>query len=254
MVVLLVAGCTQPPSSEGRAVDYLATQAADMDAAGQALVARAVAAHGRDLQSWPSSQAPLAEDLAPSSLPAAIHGLVATGRSEFAQAVWDAHDGEQFGNPASLADDMLAAHALLVNEFNASEARLSAAVDRIAAAQAPDGGWRFDGSTIGEVDETAWALMALVAADALADHQAQAATDFLVRSQGPGGLAVYQSQENCQSTGWLLVAWSQLGTDAPPSARAALLACQNEDGGFGLTPGAPSQPWVTADVLIGLAA
>ncbi len=253
-IALLMAGClAEPVDPVADALGYLGNEPAQSSAT-TALVARAVAAHGVDLGSWPSSEEPLLDDLAIEPYAAALHGLLATQDDAFVHAVWAGHDGAQFGSPHLLTDDMMAVAGLLAAGAARDDGRLVDAVERIRVAQDAGGGWRYDGAGAGEVDETAWALQALVAAGALEPASRQAAVDFLVNARVPSGLYAYGGTPNCQSTAWALVAWSTLNMEAPSDAPSALLGCQNDDGGFGFTPGAPSQPWVTADALLALAA
>lgn len=259
VLALMLAGCTNAASVTG--LDFLETQYQSADSSMVPGMVRAAAAQGLDPGHWPNGSEPVTDWLGEAGsygdrlrlLAATADWLGPLGMGHpYVQAVLAGHDGEQFGSPALLTDDMLAVEALVLAGVPTNDSRIQDATSRIADAQAPNGGWRWDGGS-GEVDETAWALVALQAAGALTPQARQAATDFLITTREPDGFHSYGGTTNCQSTALALVAWNVLGTTAPQATGDALRSCQNPDGGFGYLPGGPSTVPVTVDALIGLA-
>lgn len=254
LVALVLAGCTAAPTPEDSALAYLEHNPGPLH-----LTARAAAEAGPDLAAWPQTD-PLANRLdVPDDAAGRYHGLAALAvaggpaeqRDAFVAAVWETHDGEQFGQPSAISDDMLAVEALAL--AGVADARIDAAAEAIRAAQASDGGWRYDGRSPGEPDETAWAVAALASAGRLDASVQDAVRGFLdARVLLDGGFD-YGGNPNCQSTGMALRAGALVGWNTEPTRRA-VLACQNADGGFPYQAGGPSNAWTTADVLIGLTA
>lgn len=256
---LLLAGCAAPQASEDAALQFLAAELSNDDAQLH-LVARAAASAGMDLATWPEDDPVLARLAVPQDAAARYHGLAALALNPssddvrlaaFIAAVWETHDGQQFGRPFSITDDMLAVEALAL--AGETGPRIDAAVHAILDAQSSDGGWRFDGSSPGEPDETSWAVAALVAAGALDGSVQDSVRAFLNERMAVDGGFDYAGHPNCQSTGMALRAGSFVGWDAGLT-RGALLNCQNADGGFPYQVGGRSDAWVTADALMGLTA
>lgn len=154
-------------------------------------------------------------------------------------------DGGQFGKAEAVNDDIWAVIALNSHGYTGHE--VADALDRIAAAQRPNGGVPHSvTSASASTDNTAAAVMAAAPHDRgmFLDN----ARSYLVDAQiqGSDGKACWPNQPSLtnpsaspESTSWALQAVVALGEDPLAwsvdgrSPIACLLAFQNDDGGFG---------------------
>ncbi len=157
----------------------------------------------------------------------------------------DYHDGDQFGRTDAVNDDIWAVLALNSQGYTGPE--IQDALDRITAAQRPNGGVPHEvTSTAASTDNTAAAVMAVAPHDRstfldrarsyLADAQVSSGDG---RACWPNQPSLTNPQASPESTSWALQAVVALGEDpvawsvdgrAPTSC---LLSFQNDDGGFG---------------------
>lgn len=259
----LLAGCVGPaPSGADAAVAYLADQ--DPQELEAVLVLEATGGLV-DPAAWPRGEPLLDRITVPERYPDRLrladgvqrHGLDARTALDvdLVQAAWAGHDGDQFGSAPSLVDDAWALRVLGAAGVSTADERIQDAVRRLAAAQAEDGGWSWDGGPVGDTDVTVWVIEGLAAVGGLSAEARGQALRFLDRAQTAsdlwGSLGV---GANCQSTGLALWGYHVLAADAPEGGVVALRDCQNMDGGFPHRPGGASMLWVTADVLPALAA
>lgn len=257
-----LSGCTAPDPLQD-AMDYLATELPQQDLSGRILILGAVAASELDPQAWPSSDAAIGDNLA---MPdgygdrlrmlgaLATAGATAADLADLVDAVWEGHDGDQFGSTASITDDALALAALVAAGEDPHDDRLWDTAKRLRDAQADDGGWRFDGGAPGEPDETAMVLRALDHAQALDASVERAAETFLADRMADDGSYDYGGFANCQSSGLAMLAWVHTAGTVPQATRDYVIGCQNDDGGFPYLKGDPSQVWATTEIVQGLAA
>lgn len=259
--VVALSGCITDPLPD--ALDYLETAWDGGDESTRVKILVAAAATGQDLQAWPSPESPVLDGLAFPNSHAdrmrvlgvmAERGIQNNATEQLIQAAWSVHDGEQFGLRGNIVGDALTLTALLHAGVGPSEPRLANATQMLLEAQAEDGGWRYDGTAPGEVDETAFVLQALDAAGALNQSVRDAALGFLKERSSNNGAFGYGGTENCHSTGLALLAWSFVAEEPPSSTMRYVAACQNPDGGFPFTKGGPSQAWATSEIVLGLAA
>jgi Prenyltransferase and squalene oxidase repeat len=157
-------------------------------------------------------------------------------------------DGEQFGAPALVNDDIFA--LLSIERAGAISSISPRASGFIRKAQAPDGGWSFGASaSAGDTDMTGAAIASLCAAGASAgDAHVAAGLDFLesVQNDANGGFDSTFFGSNADSTAWAVDGLRACGID-PQGPRWTtgsgktpldfLLALQKASGAFRWAPG-----------------
>lgn len=147
--------------------------------------------------------------------------------------------------------------ALAAADRGVSDSRARAAVSWIKRQQQPDGGFGSFPKGIGgsDVDDTAAALEALAAVDALDGSVRSAALGFLDRARSrDGGFPLVPGQKpNSQSTAWAIQGLIAAGEDH--SAASRWLHARVAPGGrVSYAPGSVQSPvWVTSQALMALA-
>lgn len=272
VLLLLLAGCARPaPRAQDDDLEAaLGWLLAQRDADGRwepglaAHMAEVAWATGKDPQAWPEER-PLAGQLAlppeGDALLPQLRGLYAAAlaggapRDEAVRRVQAAWDGQQFGDPRLLNDDVFALLVLAAGGRAASPAQ----ADALAAAQAADGGWSWSAEGQGEADMAGLALTALAgtAPSSVGRADVAAALHFLDATQAlDGGHSLQPGADggNCDSTVWALRGYALLGADGSDAAWAFQLGLQRPDGSFAYTPGGPANALCTAEAaaLLGL--
>lgn len=261
LVVLLLgtlaAGCLQTPVDPAEAaLGYLEDQDLHGGVAIQALQATA----GRtDPAAWPPGDPLLDHIQVPDRYGDRLRladGLLLHGLdprdfqgTDLVEAVRDGHDGQQFGASPSLVDDAWAVD-VLARTGHRDDPDVQDAVARLQQAQAPDGGWSWDGGPEGDTDVTAWVLEALGRAGSLDPVRADAQRFLAEGRRDDGASSSLGVGHNCQSTALALHAHDVLALDRPADSEAYVLSCQRPDGGFAHRPdGDRSDLWATLDIL-----
>lgn len=204
---------------------------------------------------------------------------------DYVAGLMSTFDGTQFGHPDLMYDDYFAVLALHATGLDAADPDVRLAVDAtedwIVANQFPDGGWswRSLASTdpfsvafgpTGDVDSTATAIQALVAAGTPADDlPIRRGFTFVKTHQyvdgGCGSSVLFDSvfnaplESNTASTSWTVDALSAAGDDPTSQAWTTptgndlvdfLLSMQRDDGSFGWAPSNPGGFTDDSDVLM----
>jgi len=173
------------------------------------------------------------------------------------------HHGVQVGEPSLLNDDIWSLLALVASDRKNSPA-FTGALTTLKEMQNPDGGWGYGVDIGSDVDDTAAAIMALIAAgEDPNSEQISKALDYLKEAQNSDGGFPYSKGEssNSASTSWAILAIDAAGQD-PTSSQwskdgknpvAYLLGLQNGDGSFQYILGQTSSPeWMTAYAVTAL--
>jgi hypothetical protein len=148
----------------------------------------------------------------------------------------------------SITDDAWAAASFALLRAPADEPPLANLTAALLAARALDGGWAWDAGPVGGVDETAWAVRALVLTGH-ADAIRGGALAFFAAAQTQTGLyAAPGVGANCQSTGLAVQGLRWLDAAVPASAWDALDSCWTGTG-WAHTPGGHADVWATLDIL-----
>ncbi len=259
-----MAGCLGDDPQD-RALAYLADQFESGESAnGLALAASAV---GRDLSTWPTAEDPVLGHVvvyegtgigAQARLGLALGraGLDAdqVSRAQIRQYILDEHDGEQFGSDGTFLDDALAVQALLAIGLNKpSDEIIHRSTNLIVSLQNDDGGWHWDGTGSSRPDETGFALATLRDAGVLTNDVRASALEYLESAMAVDGSYAYFDAPNCISSGWAVVSWHALGEPVPEALGDYVLSCQNDDGGFPVFKGGPSDLMATTQMMEALA-
>jgi hypothetical protein len=248
------------------ALDYLrgqqATDGSIGDFATSAWVVMAIAAAGEDPNSWQAGSNTIVDYLATNADSASSAGdysrmllaIAAAGESptsfggrNFLSLLEAEYDGNQIGDTSLLNDDFWAVMALVAaGEDPASSDTIQDSVSFILANQNADGGWSWGVGQDSDVDDTAAAIMALVATGQSVGTEALA---YVKSTQMDNGGFESWGSTNSATNSWGIDSIAAAGED-PTSADWQsdpgndpiddLLTFQNEDGSFNWTQDTPS--------------
>ncbi|MEM3044480.1 MAG: hypothetical protein QXV77_03185 [Candidatus Bathyarchaeia archaeon] len=266
------------------ALDYLrAAQTVDGDVGGpstSAWVVMALAAAGEDPYQWrrgPGSPslmdylASLGGGLGPATdWERQILAVAAAGGNPYGHGGFDYvaslegfHSGAQIGDPSLLNDDIWGLMALIASNHRGSPAYADA-LSVVRGMQNPDGGWGYAVGAASDVDDTAAAVMALMAAgeDPGSDRISRALNYLREAQNGDGGFPYTKGEaSNAASTSWTILAIESAGQDPTSSGWSRngrspvsyLLGLQSGDGSFQYTMGQTASPeWMTAYAVTAL--
>ncbi|MBN1862493.1 MAG: hypothetical protein JW790_02480 [Dehalococcoidales bacterium] len=252
------------------ALDYFVTaQESDGNIGGFAVSSWAVmalAAAGEDPHQWGSpSIVDYLEDNpdqidweVATDIERAILGIVAAGEDptdfggeDYVAALESLYDGEQIGYDDTVNDDFWGILALIAAGESSSADIIQNTADFIIWVQNEDGGWNWEVFEDSEVDDTAAAIMALIAAGNPDQYAIDLALDFLADMQNEDGgfPSLYGAESNSASDAWVIMAlvaagenptlWEGTGGDDPVEN---LLSLQDSDGSFLKTDGLSANP------------
>jgi hypothetical protein len=219
------------------ALDYLRSQqdsSGMIDSFGNsAWVVMAIAAAGEDPDDWKVSSNPSIVDYLATNAASAseanayakmIMAAVAAGEDptdfggrDFVTLLEAEYDGTQIGNDAYLNDDFWGVMALIAaGQDPATSTIIQDGVAFILANQsATDGGWSWGVGQDSDVDDTAAAIMTLIAAGQ--SPSSQAITDGLGymkdQQQGNGGFAGWDGSNNADTDAWGICSIAAAGED-----------------------------------------
>ena len=162
-------------------------------------------------------------------------------RVDYVAALKELENNGQFGEPAYLFDDFWPLIAL-GSVFQSDKS----VIKFIKSNQNPDGGWGWAVGAESDVDDTAAALMALIAAGTPAtDSCIQDGLAYLANSQMPDGGFPSWGASNSDSDSWGISALYAAGVDPTTYSKngntpiSHLKSLQNPDGSFNWKPGDP---------------
>ncbi|MEM2123171.1 MAG: hypothetical protein QXE79_06005 [Candidatus Bathyarchaeia archaeon] len=279
-------GYPLPPSDPvvASALSYLrGMQTVNGDVGGastSAWVVMALAAAGEDPRQWrrnpgdPSIMdylASLRDELEPATdWERQILAIVAAGENPYDYEGFDYvaslegfHTGVQIGDASLLNDDVWGLMALTASDYRDSPAYADT-LSIVRGVQNPDGGYGYAAGAASDVDDTAAAVMALIAAgeDPGSDRISRALNYLREAQNGDGGFPYMRDEiSNTASTSWAILAIKAAGQDPAStgwsrngrSPIAYLLGLQNGDGSFQYTMGQTVSPeWMTAYAVTAL--
>jgi hypothetical protein len=176
------------------------------------------------------------------------------------------HTADQIGSATAVNDDMFGILALVAAKVAPTDEALTDALAVVLANQRSDGGWSYSTDTAvgADVDDTAVAVMALVAAeDAGLTVPAGVIDDalaFMLANQVAGGGfqsdAVMMPGANVGSSAWALMALTAIGEDDSPEGievQEYLRSTQNSDGSFPWMAPSAGDTYDTSQAVIALA-
>ena len=264
--------CDDPEVSD--ALDYLrgqqGTDGKIGDFATSAWAVMAIAAAGEDPHSWKVSSNPTIVDYLETNadsasstndysrmilaIAAADEDVTDFGGVDFLSELQDAYDGSQIGDSSLLNDDFWGVMALVAAGVDpASSVAIQDSISFILSNQNANGGWSWGVGQASDVDDTAAAIMALIAAGEPASSTA--ITDALAYIKSTqvanGGFESWgeTGETNSATDSWGIdgiVAAGQDPTDASWKSGVGndpvddLLTFQNQDGSFDFTEENPS--------------
>jgi len=168
------------------------------------------------------------------------------GGIDYVTGLKDLYDGSQIGYNSTVNDDFWGVIALIAAGESPESEIIQNSVSFILDNQLGDGGWSLntkDFYPISDVDNTAAAIMALIAAGVSASNTSvQSGLDYIAANQDPaGGFGSGWGPANSQSTSWAICAIMAAGqnptsedwtTESDNNPVDYLLSLQDETDGF----------------------
>ncbi len=171
------------------------------------------------------------------------------------------HNNSQLGLTTQINDDTFGLLALVSAGQNASQTTKQDSLHFILSNQQADGGFSWSTNQPSDIDDTAAALQAIIAAKnagiTVTSTAITNAQNYLLAAQNPDGGFPYTKGDpsNASSTAWTDMALHALGGDSTQDTKAKtyLLNNQEENGSFKWQPTATGEAFTTSYALIALA-